>query len=118
MFLRTACCALLLATAVFAHHSLATFDMTNPVSVKGVVERVEWANPHVHVYVSVRNNKGDLAEWVIEMDPPDFLVRNGWTSATVKPGDTITCTGGPAKSGAKTMRCTQVELANGEKLRS
>jgi len=118
MLIRIVCCAALLATAVFAHHALAGYDMTNPVTVKGVVERVEWANPHVHVYVSVRNGKGDVEEWVIEMDPPDLLLRNGWTSTTVKPGDTITCTGGRAKSGALTMRCTTVKLANGEELRS
>ena len=119
MFIRTVCCALLLVTApVFAHHSLALYDMTNPVTVEGVVERLEWTNPHAHLYVNVRDDKGNVKEWVIEMDRPDFLKRNGWTTATVKPGDTITCTGGPAKSGAKTMRCTTVELPNGEKLRS
>jgi hypothetical protein len=111
--------ALLLATAtVFAHHSLAMYDMTNPVTVTGVVERLEWANPHCHLYVKVKDNKGNVDEWDIEMDRPDFLKRSGWTSTTVKLGDVITCSGGPAKSGAKTMRCTTVELATGEKLRS
>ena len=62
--------------------------------------------------------KAAVEKWTIEMDRPEFLKQNGWTSTTVKPGDVIACTGGPAKSGAKTMRCTTVELANGEKLRS
>jgi len=116
---RTIVVAFLLAVApVFAHHSLAMFDMTNPVTVKGVVERLEWTNPHVHLYVHARDGRGHLEEWVIEMDRPDFLMHNGWTNATVKPGDTVICTGGPAKSGAKTMRCTRVELPNGQKLRS
>lgn len=119
MLIRTICCALLLAAApVFAHHSLAMYDMTNPVTVKGVVERLEWANPHVHLYINVRDNKGNVEEWIIEMDRPEFLRKNGWTSFTVKAGDIIACTGGPAKSGARTMRCTTVELSNGEKLRS
>jgi hypothetical protein len=111
--------ALVLAVApAFAHHSLAMYDMTRPVTVKGVVTRLEWTNPHVHLYVDVKDSKGNTAEWAIEMDRPDFLSHNGWTSATLKPGDVVICTGGPAKSGARTMRCTTVQLANGEKLRS
>lgn len=118
---RTLCFAffvLFAAATVFAHHSLAMYDMTNPVTVTGVVERLEWANPHCHLYVKVKDNKGNVDLWDIEMDRPDFLKRSGWTSTIVKPGDVVTCTGGPAKSGAKTMRCTRVELATGEKLRS
>jgi hypothetical protein len=57
--------------------------------------------------VNVRDNKGTVEEWVVEMDRPEFLRKNGWTSSTVKSGD-----------GARTMRCTTVELSNGEKLRS
>jgi hypothetical protein len=79
------CLALSLATApVFAHHSLAMYDMTNPVTVKGVVERLEWTNPHVHLYVDVRNGKGAVEKWTIEMDRPDFLLQNGWTRTTGK----------------------------------
>jgi hypothetical protein len=119
------CLALSLATApIFAHHSLAMYDMTNPITVKGVVERLEWTNPHTHLYVDVRNSKGDTEnwtieeKWTIEMDRPDFLLQNGWTKTTVKRGDIIACTGGPAKSGSRMMRSTTVELASGEKLRS
>src|SRR5580704_3577645 len=119
VLIRTICCALLLATApVFAHHSLAMYDMTNPITVKGVVERLEWTNPHTHLYVDVRNSKGAVEKWTIEMDRPEFLMQNGWTKTTVKPGDIIACTGGPAKSGSRMMRSTMVELASGEKLRS
>ena len=108
----------LAAAPALAHHSLALYDLTNPLTVKGVVTRVEWNAPHVHLYLDVKDSKGAVEEWVIEMDRPDFLTRNGWTSSTVKPGDIIACTGGPAKSGAKAMRCTTVELANGQKLRA
>jgi Family of unknown function (DUF6152) len=111
--------ALVLAiTPAFAHHSLALYNMTNPVTLKGVVTRLEWANPHVHLYIEVKDSKGNIDEWAIEMDRPDFLSRCGWTSSTVKPGDRVICTGGPAKNGARSMRCTTVQLANGDKLRS
>jgi DNA/RNA endonuclease YhcR with UshA esterase domain len=111
--------ALLLAVApVFAHHSLALYDMSNPLTVKGVVERLEWTNPHAYLYLNVKDEKGNIEEWTIEVDRPEFLRQNGWTSTTVKAGDIIACTGGRAKSGARTMRCTTVELGNGQKLRS
>jgi Family of unknown function (DUF6152) len=109
----------LFATApAFGHHSLAMYDVTHPVTVRGVVTRLEWTNPHVYLYVNVKDNKGHVEAWAIEMDRPDFLQHNGWTSNTVKPGDVVICTGAPAKSGARTMRCTTVELSSGEKLRA
>jgi len=114
-----ACFALLLAsTPIFAHHSTAPYDMENPVTLKGVVERLEWTNPHAYIYVKVKDSKGVEQEWAVEINSPNYLKHNGWTSSTIKPGDIITFTGGPAKSGARTMRCTTVELASGEKLRS
>ncbi len=117
--------ALLLATTpVLAHHSVSMYDMQRPTTVVGVVERVEWTNPHAYVYVKATevtggaeaNGVGD--EWAIEIDSPNFLKHNGWTSTTLKPGDTATFTGGRAKDGARTMRCTTVKLASGLVLRS
>jgi hypothetical protein len=114
-----ACLALALATApAFAHNSTALYDMQNPVTVRGVAERLEWTSPHAYLYVNVKNDKGTAEEWVIEIDSPNFLKQNGWTSTTVRPGDILACTGGRARSGARTMRCTTVELASGQKLRS
>jgi hypothetical protein len=109
---------LLVAPAAKAHHSVSMYDMEHPSTYKGVVNRIEWTNPHAYVYLDVKNEKGEVEEWAMEINSPNFLRHNGWTSATVKPGDVITCTGGAAKSGAKTMRCTSVVLADGLVLRS
>src|SRR3984957_21228133 len=87
VLIRTICCALLLAAApVFAHHSLALYNMTNPVTVKGVVTRLEWTNPHAHLYIEVKDSKGNVEEWAIEMDRPDFLSRSGWTTTAGRAG--------------------------------
>jgi len=109
---------LLMAPAANAHHSVSMYDMEHPSTYKGVVNRIEWTNPHAYVYLDVKNEKGETEEWAMEINSPNFLRHNGWTSTTVKPGDIITCTGGAAKSGAKTMRCTSVTLADGLVLRS
>lgn len=118
--------ALVLAGAapVLAHHSVSMYDMAHPTTVTGVVERVEWTNPHAYVYVKATTVAGGAdqtgvgEEWAIEIDSPNFLKHNGWTSTTLKSGDTATFTGGRAKNGAKTMRCTTVKLSSGLVLRS
>ena len=108
---------LLLATPVLGHHSVSQYDMSHPTSVTGVVKRMEWTNPHAYIYLIVKNEKGADEEWAIEINSPNYLKHNGWTSATVKAGDAITCTGGRAKDGARTMRTLTVKLANGILLR-
>lgn len=108
----------LVAVPVRAHHSGAMFDMAHLVTMSGVVTKVEWTNPHTFMYVNVKSEKGVVEEWAIEINSPNFLRHNGWTSTTVSPGDTITCTGAPAKSGSKFMHGMTIQLANGVQLRS
>jgi len=106
------------APLALAHHSVSMYDMDHPTTLKGTVERLEWTNPHGYIYVEVKDEKGQAVEWAVEINSPNFLKHNGWTSTIVKPGDVITATGGAAKSGAKTMRCTTVVLPDGTMLRS
>jgi hypothetical protein len=113
-----ACLLFLFATPARAHHSGAMFDMAHLITLTGVVTKVEWTNPHTFMYVNVKNDKGVVAEWAIEINSPNFLRHNGWTSTTVRAGDTITCTGAPAKSGSKFMHGMTIELSNGVQLRS
>lgn len=109
---------IMLATPAHAHHSGAMFDMAHPITLTGVVAKVEWTNPHTFMYVNVKNDIGVVEEWAIEINSPNFLRHNGWTSTTINPGDSITITGAPAKSGSKFMHGTSVELSNGVQLRS
>ena len=110
--------SMLFVQTALAHHSTAMYDMEHPTTLKGVVKNVEWTNPHGYIYLDVKNDKGGVDEWAIEINSPNYLKHNGWTSSMVKAGDFITVTGGAAKSGAKTMRCTTVLLADGTELRS
>jgi Family of unknown function (DUF6152) len=110
--------ALISARPARAHHSGAMFDMAHLITLTGVVTKVEWTNPHTFMYVNVKNDQGAVEEWAIEINSPNFLRHNGWTSSTVSPGDTITCTGAPAKSGSKFMHGMTIELSSGVQLRS
>ena len=107
---------LAVAAPAAAHHSVGLYDTDHLATVKGVVTRIEWTSPHVFVYFAA-DVDGAKVEWSMELDPPVLLRRYGWQQKTVSVGDTISCTGAPAKSGAKAMRGAIVELADGTQLR-
>jgi hypothetical protein len=101
-----------------AHHAFATeFDVNRPVELKGKVTKIEWTSPHVFVYFEAKEADGGQTEWSMELDPPVLLRRYGWSKDTVSVGDEISCTGAPAKSGAKAMRGAIVEFPDGTQLR-
>ena len=109
---------LVMATApALAHHSVGLYDTEHLTTVKGVVTRIEWTSPHVFVYFAAKGDDGADVEWSMELDPPVLLRRYGWSKETVNVGDAISCTGAPARSGAKAMRGAIVELADGTQLR-
>lgn len=84
---------LLLPFAAWAHHAVeAKFDPDRPVLLNGIVTRVDWANPHVHILVNVSANE-TLANWAIELESPDVLERSGWTLDTLAPGNAISIEG-------------------------
>jgi hypothetical protein len=109
---------LFITVTTSAHHSTAMYDSQNPRTITGVVKKFEWTNPHAFIYVEVKDEKGNLVEWEVEMMSLNHLRGYGWTSKTVKPGDPITCTGSPAKSGAPSMIANRMKLADGRDIRS
>ena len=108
----------LMITPVLAHHSTAMYDMNNPVTVTGVVKRFEWTNPHAFIFLEVKDQKGATVEWEVEMMSLNHLKGYGWTRNTVKPGETISCTGGAAKSGAPSMISSYMKLGDGRQIKS
>src|SRR5215212_6473360 len=101
---------LLVAPPLTAHHSTAMYDTQNPVTITGAVKRFEWTNPHAFVYLEVTDSSGKAVEWECEMMSLNHLRSYGWTSRTVKPGETITATGSPARSGAPSMIANRMKL--------
>lgn len=104
--------------AVSAHHSFgAVFDANKPVTLTGTVTKLEWTNPHSHLYISVKDEAGKTVAWTLEGYPATVLSRTGWKrDETVKPGDTITIFGWRARDGSATAHLRQATLANGQKL--
>ena len=119
LILAAACLSLFLSTTpVLAHHSTAMYDMANPVTITGTVTKFDWTNPHAFIYVDVKTDSGQVEHWEVEMMSLNHLKSYGWTHTTVKPGDTISCTGGRAKSGAAAMISSLMKLADGRMIKS
>ena len=97
-----------------AHHSFAAeFDADKPVRLAGNVTKLEWANPHIWVYLDVKDDQGRVQAWQCEGGPPNTLTRNGWTKDSLKIGDTILIDGVLAKDGSKTCNARLVKLPDG-----
>jgi len=114
MFLGT----FLAVTPLPAHHSFsAEYDSKKSVSLKGVVTKVDWMNPHVYFYVDVTDDAGNTANWSLEMGPPNGLERSGWNRNTMKVGDEVIVEGTLAKDGSKQANARSVTMAStGKKL--
>ena len=110
--------AFLAETPLPAHHSFsAEYDSKKPVTLKGIVTKVEWMNPHVYFYVDVTDEAGNISNWSLEMGPPNGLERSGWTRNTIKVGDEVIVEGTLAKDGTKQANARSVTMAStGKKL--
>jgi hypothetical protein len=108
--------AALAVAPLMAHHSWeAEFDEKKPITIKGVVTRFEWNNPHVLVYVDV-DSKGTYSNWAVEFASTAELKLAGWTRDSVKVGDTVTATGIVARDGSTLAGGKTLTLASGKKL--
>jgi hypothetical protein len=108
---------LLVAVSAVAHHSFeAEFDRAKQVSLNGVVNKVEWTNPHVWFWINVKDEAtGKFVNWGCEMGSPNALQRNGWTIQTLQPGMVVSLTGSRAKDGSNKLNTAAV-LVDGKRL--
>ena len=108
--------ALLPAAPILAHHSAAGIDRTKSVTLNGTVKQFGWQNPHSWMEVDVPNEAGVVTTWKVEMTSPAFLIRAGWKSSTVKPGDKVKVVVRPLVSGDPGGLFVSVTLPTGSTL--
>ena len=114
-WLASMCAAVLLTGgASFAHHSAAGIDRNQSKTVTGVVKEFRWGNPHAWIDLDVPNDKGAVDTWSIEMTSPTFLLRAGWKSSTIKPGEKLSVTVRPFRDGTPGGLFVSVTLADGK----
>ena len=85
--------------AATAHHSFAMFDQEHPIELEGTVKEFRYTSPHIYIYLDVKGADGSTATWNLEGGAPSLLVREGWTSKSIKPGDELRMTIDPLRSG-------------------
>src|SRR5215471_11850544 len=91
---------LLVTSSALAHHSFAAeYDNNKQVTVKGVVQKVAWVNPHAYVYIDVKDETGKVTTWAFESLSPNALARQGWSRNSLKVGEMVTVDGYMAKDG-------------------
>jgi hypothetical protein len=98
------------ATAALAHHSFAAqYDTNKPVTMSGVVTKVDWTNPHVYIYVDVTDEKAKkVSNWAFEMGPPHMLQKAGWKRNDLKIGEEVAVDGWLARDGSNSANARRV----------
>lgn len=89
------------AAVSYAHHSFgAEFDSNKPITMSGIVTRLEWTNPHVYLFIDVKDKKGAVTNWGFEMGPPHMLQKAGWKKNSLTIGETVDIDGWLARDGS------------------
>ena len=115
--LTTLLAALFISSPATAHHGETNYDTDKLVSVKATVTSFLFINPHVQIFMDVKNDKGEIEKWTCEARSPAMLVRNGdWDKNTLKAGDVITVIGFRSKNGANILRLKKIVLSDGKEL--
>jgi hypothetical protein len=96
-----------------AHHGAAEYDNTKTISLQGTVTALQYLNPHALILFTVKDDKGQTADWTAELQSPNLLSRRGWSRSTLKPGDQVVITGHPVKNGVKAMTGQKVVFTDG-----
>ena len=107
---------LILSASLVAHHGNAAFENAKTVTVKATVTEWIWSNPHCFLKFDVKDDQGQVVNWIAETSNPPDMVARGWGRRSFKAGDEVTVTMIVAKNGVPVGRVRDVVLPNGQKL--
>jgi hypothetical protein len=112
-----ALCIAASAASVAAHHAFAAeFDANKPVTMKGIVTKMEWLNPHVWLHMDVKMPNGEVENWAFEAGTPNVLFRRGFTRNSLLPGTVVVIDGYRAKDGSRRANGRDLTFEDGKKL--
>jgi hypothetical protein len=112
----TAVVLLVLSAQAWAHHAFsAEFDANKPVKLRGTIMKMDWINPHAWLHVDVKESDGKVTNWMIELGPPNALIKRGWTKTSVPIGTEVLVDGYQSKDGALRANGRDVTFPDGRK---
>ena len=86
----------------WAHHSFAAaYDLSNPITVHGVINQVLLRNPHSWFMIDVKNESGQVEHWAFEAGTPSGMIRNGYKPNVIKSGAEVTIKGYRARDASQ-----------------
>ena len=102
------------AAPALAHHSLQSeYDINQSITLKGTVTKVDWVNPHVYVYLDVKDANGKVTNWALSSLSPGAARRAGVTRANFGQGQTVTIAGYHAKDSSNFAFMRKMTFADG-----
>lgn len=115
--MRSAAVSAFLAAAVLpasAHHSFAVYDFEQQIPFEGVVETLNFKNPHIAM--TLRHTKEDGTTEIvdfIEGAPANMLAREGLRPSMIEPGTKITAFGSPLREDPNQYFLRRIRLEDG-----
>jgi len=106
----------LISTPVLAHHGRGATYAKKEVSLKGTVKEVLWRNPHIAIFLDVKDDNGKTTTWAIEHSNVSQLARLGYSKTTLRPGMEVTAVVNPGSKGEPIGLCQKIILADGKEI--
>ena len=101
----------------WAHHAFsAEFDANKPLKLVGRVTKMDWINPHAWIHMEVKGDDGKMVSWMVELGPPNALLKRGWNKNSLPEGTQIIVDGYQSKDGELRLNGRDLTFPDGKKL--